>query len=148
MWINDSRMPKKLDWHWFTTQLQRSLRTRLWRMTRRGLQLSASTRKIKVVLLHASPMTHTTTFAIKTFTGLPVASKGHWWTQKSITKMGSMLLQMVLKQRPTYLPINVTKELKTQFVVKLKYSIVWCGKEMAQNQLYSLACHPCESLRW
>jgi len=61
--------------------------------------------------LHASPMTHTTRFAIKTFNsvhtcGENMGTNGH---KRASRIWGSAILQTILKHRPTYRPCILKK---------------------------------------
>jgi len=98
--------------------------------------------------LHASLMTHTTRFAIKTFNYVTrVVEKWVLIGIRAFRKWVSDILQSVLKHWSTHTPYDTQKDFKAQFRVTLTYDKIWWGKELAQNDLHGLTRHSYDSLR-
>jgi len=68
--------------------------------------------------------------------------------KRASRKWVSAILQSVLKHQPTYIPYDAKRDFNTQFGVTLTYDNVWWVKELAQNDLYGLARHSYDNLRW
>jgi len=77
--------------------------------------------------------------------GGDMGTDGH---RRASRKFVASILQNMLKHHPTYRAYDARKDFKAQFGVSLKYHKVWWGKELAQNELYRLARHSYDSLRW
>ena len=77
---------------------------------------------------HASPVTHNTRFAIKTFNlvqtyGGDMGTDGY---RRALRKFVPSILQNILKHCPTYRTCDARKDFKAQFGVSLKYhKILW-----------------------
>ncbi|XP_020249152.1 uncharacterized protein LOC109826533 [Asparagus officinalis] len=74
-----------------------------------------------------------------------IGEKGH---PRASRKWVANIVKSILKEQPTYRAIDLKKKLLREFGVDIPYGTAWCGKELAQQELYGYAKHSYEQLRW
>ncbi|XP_020245229.1 uncharacterized protein LOC109823366 [Asparagus officinalis] len=74
-----------------------------------------------------------------------IGEKGH---PRASRKWVANIVKSILKEQPTYRAIDLKKKLLREFGVDIPYGRAWCGKELAQQELYGYAKHSYEQFRW